>query len=253
MNLATIGAFALVLTSLGYFLGCRRAYSSVAGNLQKLHSLPPYHGLHAALWVALPSVALLLVWPLLSSYLISNMVTSSLPLEIRTQDPHKVELILNDIRQINNGNAVIQDNNTTIKDAAEYQSMLEQMSNLWLKAVIIIISASTYLWHRKHFYPQLRARHTVEKTVRILLIGCSTISIFVTIGIFTLTQQGLEGSIFQMISHGIISAALFEEIVKGGSLWSLDIFVFTFPNLIIKVFLLSIFFIEFSRVFLLNP
>tara|TARA_B100000686_G_scaffold302338_1_gene338326 strand:+ start:35 stop:1537 length:1503 start_codon:yes stop_codon:yes gene_type:complete len=32
---------------------------------------------------------------------------------------------------------------------------------------------------------------------------------FVTIGIFTLTKQGLEGSIIQMISHGLISAALF--------------------------------------------
>ena len=32
---------------------------------------------------------------------------------------------------------------------------------------------------------------------------------FVTIGIFTFTKQGLEGSIIQMISHGIISAALF--------------------------------------------
>ena len=32
---------------------------------------------------------------------------------------------------------------------------------------------------------------------------------FVTLGIFTLTQQGLVGSIFQMISHGLISAALF--------------------------------------------
>ena len=32
---------------------------------------------------------------------------------------------------------------------------------------------------------------------------------FVTLGIFTFTQQGLEGSIFQMISHGLISAALF--------------------------------------------
>jgi len=32
---------------------------------------------------------------------------------------------------------------------------------------------------------------------------------FVTIGIFTMTPQGIEGSIFQMISHGIISAALF--------------------------------------------
>ena len=32
---------------------------------------------------------------------------------------------------------------------------------------------------------------------------------FVTIGIFTATQQGIDGAMFQMISHGIVSAALF--------------------------------------------
>ena len=32
---------------------------------------------------------------------------------------------------------------------------------------------------------------------------------FVTIGIFTLTVQGIEGAIYQMLSHGIVSAALF--------------------------------------------
>ncbi len=32
---------------------------------------------------------------------------------------------------------------------------------------------------------------------------------FVTLGIFSITKQGLEGSIIQMISHGLISAALF--------------------------------------------
>ncbi len=32
---------------------------------------------------------------------------------------------------------------------------------------------------------------------------------FVTLGIFTFNKQGIEGSIFQMISHGLISAALF--------------------------------------------
>ncbi|MBT7941767.1 MAG: NADH-quinone oxidoreductase subunit M [Alphaproteobacteria bacterium] len=32
---------------------------------------------------------------------------------------------------------------------------------------------------------------------------------FVTIGAFTLTVQGIEGSIYQMLSHGVISAALF--------------------------------------------
>jgi NADH-quinone oxidoreductase subunit M len=32
---------------------------------------------------------------------------------------------------------------------------------------------------------------------------------FVTLGIFTFNQQGIEGSIIQMISHGLVSAALF--------------------------------------------
>jgi len=43
------------------------------------------------------------------------------------------------------------------------------------------------------------------------LIAYSSVSHmgFVTLGIFTMTQQGIEGSIFQMISHGLVSAALF--------------------------------------------
>ena len=32
---------------------------------------------------------------------------------------------------------------------------------------------------------------------------------FVTLGLFTMTTQGLQGGVFQMISHGLISAALF--------------------------------------------
>ena len=32
---------------------------------------------------------------------------------------------------------------------------------------------------------------------------------FVTIGIFTFNQQGIEGAMFQMLSHGVVSAALF--------------------------------------------
>jgi len=35
---------------------------------------------------------------------------------------------------------------------------------------------------------------------------------FVTLGIFTMNTQGIEGAIFQMISHGVISAALFLSI-----------------------------------------
>jgi NADH-quinone oxidoreductase subunit M len=32
---------------------------------------------------------------------------------------------------------------------------------------------------------------------------------FVTMGIFTMTRQGIDGAIFQMVSHGLVSGALF--------------------------------------------
>ena len=68
---------------------------------------------------------------------------------------------------------------------------------------------------------------------------------FVTIGIFTLTQQGLEGSIFQMISHGIISAALF---LCVGVLYDRihSRLISTYGGLVSKVPKYSIFFMIFT-------
>ena len=64
---------------------------------------------------------------------------------------------------------------------------------------------------------------------------------FVTLGIFTFTVQGIEGSVIQMISHGIVSAALFlcvgvvydrlhtSEISRYGGLVSkMPMYAFTF-------------------------
>ncbi len=64
---------------------------------------------------------------------------------------------------------------------------------------------------------------------------------FVTLGIFTVTVQGIEGGIFQMLSHGIVSAALFlcvgviydrmhtrEIAAYGGLVHRMPIYAFTF-------------------------
>ena len=64
---------------------------------------------------------------------------------------------------------------------------------------------------------------------------------FVTLGIFTVTVQGVEGGIFQMLSHGIVSAALFlcvgviydrmhtrEIAAYGGLVHRMPIYAFTF-------------------------
>ena len=50
----------------------------------------------------------------------------------------------------------------------------------------------------------------VQKDMKKLIAYSSVAHMgFITIGIFTFNQQGLEGSILQMISHGIVSGALF--------------------------------------------
>ncbi len=50
----------------------------------------------------------------------------------------------------------------------------------------------------------------VQKDMKKLIAYSSVAHMgFITIGMFTLTQQGLEGGILQMISHGIVSGALF--------------------------------------------
>ncbi len=64
---------------------------------------------------------------------------------------------------------------------------------------------------------------------------------FVTMGIFTATQQGVQGGIFQMLSHGIVSGALFlcvgvvydrmhtrEIAAYGGLVNRMPIYAFTF-------------------------
>jgi len=50
----------------------------------------------------------------------------------------------------------------------------------------------------------------VQKDMKKLIAYSSVAHMgFVTIGIFVFNKEGIEGSIFQMISHGIISSALF--------------------------------------------
>ena len=57
-------------------------------------------------------------------------------------------------------------------------------------------------------YPSLVA--LVQEDVKKLIAYSSVAHMgYVTLGIFTFTTQGIDGAIFQMLSHGIVSAALF--------------------------------------------
>jgi NADH-quinone oxidoreductase subunit M len=67
---------------------------------------------------------------------------------------------------------------------------------LWLSVIAIIYASPCGDGARRH-----------EKARR-LFLGRAHMG-FVTMGIFAANQQGVDGAIFQMISHGFISGALF--------------------------------------------
>lgn len=97
----------------------------------------------------------------------------------------------------------------------------------WMSAIAIVYTSLVAL-----------AQEDIKK-----LIAYSSVAHmgFVTMGIFTSTAQGIEGGIFQMLSHGLVSAALFlcvgvvydrmhtrEIAAYGGLVNNMPIFAFTF-------------------------
>ena len=66
---------------------------------------------------------------------------------------------------------------------------------LWLSAIAIVYTSLVAL---------------VQEDMKKLIAYSSVAHMgFVTLGLFTMTTQGVEGGIFQMLSHGLISGALF--------------------------------------------
>jgi len=183
MNIALIAAVVLVLTGLGYVLGRRGAHLSVSGEVRVLHSLPSYHGLYLALWVGLPGLALLIVWPIVAGELIPAMVATTLPVELRAQAPYLVDILLSDIRNLARGGIVGREVDAVIQRAADYHASLERLSRIWLAVAVVAVGAAGFLWRRRRIAPELRARNAVERTARVLLVACSTIAVFITLGI----------------------------------------------------------------------
>jgi NADH-quinone oxidoreductase subunit M len=66
---------------------------------------------------------------------------------------------------------------------------------LWLSAIAVVYTSLVAL-----------AQEDMKKLIAYWSVAHMG---FVTMGIFTMTQQGIDGAIFQMISHGLISGALF--------------------------------------------
>jgi phosphate transport system permease protein len=174
----------LALSSAFYFVGRRRAFS-VAGEkgARTLHSRPTYYGALTALWCAIPAIAVFCLWQMFESTIITSLVISDLPEQIRQLPPDRLGLVINDIRNLVSGNIVSGEIDPVMQRAADRYRDLQSLSMASLTVIALALAVLAALFVRRKIKPGMRARNHVETVIKLILISCSTLAIFTTVGI----------------------------------------------------------------------
>lgn len=175
----------LALSSAAYFMGRRRAIIVAGGKvgIKNLHSLPAHYGAWAALWCGIPALLVFGCWLFFQDTIITGLVVNELPDQVRSLPQDRLNLVVNDIRNLVSGNIISGDVDLTMIKAADHYRNLLVTSKAALGVVAMVIAIAGALIVLRFIKPKTRARNHVERLIKILLIFCSTIAIFTTIGI----------------------------------------------------------------------
>ncbi|MCB2184290.1 MAG: phosphate ABC transporter permease subunit PstC [Desulfobulbaceae bacterium] len=185
MSSSLLLVFLLVLSAIAFHLGRRKALAvgRASGSPRSLHSRPVYYGALTALWCGLPAIVLFVLWQTLESTVIVRLTLSTLPDEIRSLPDASLGLVVNDIKNLAAGNSFGGIKDPAIEAAANYYRHLQDIGSLIQSGALTVIGLVAMVLGLSRISPKLRARNQVETVVRVVLITCSTIAIFTTIGI----------------------------------------------------------------------
>ena len=183
MKHITLFIVIVILSAVGYYLGRIRSVKAVKGEIRTLHSLPGYYGFYVALWCGIPALIVLVLWIVFQSSIITSLVVSALPSDIQNLSPDRLSLVINDIRNIADGIIVSETPDVFLLKAAEHYNGLKDVGYLALAAVLLSFCTAGLAYGMRKIVPSMRARVNVERTVQVLMVLCSTVAIFTTIGI----------------------------------------------------------------------
>lgn len=166
-----------------YYFGHQRAHLVAQGKLSTLHSLPAYYGLYTAIWCGIPALIIVAIWTFFEPSIINYFILSGLPEEIRSLGPDRLNLVISDINNLVQGNITSGVVDGVVQEAAERYKTLQTISNVVLIIVALAVSSVLGWLALTKIKPDHQARNAVEKTMDLVLIGCSSIAILTTVGI----------------------------------------------------------------------
>ncbi len=215
MSVLMLLAVLAVLSLAAYILARQRAMATAGGNPRLLHSLPGYYGWFGAVSVALPAIAVLIVWLIAQPMVIEGRIASTLPGTL-TSDASARKLALADVRRVAGGlDALVAAGAMTSAEAddpgLEAATLRKKMADVrvalagevsqetldaaqsyrsdaaWGAAIrtvlVLIVAVAGLFWSVRRSEKDYRARNVVEKVILGLLILASSIAVLTTVGI----------------------------------------------------------------------
>jgi phosphate transport system permease protein len=180
----TLLAFSILLVAaiFGYVINLQAA-NQIRTNGQKLHSLTGFHGMYSALLIGIPWVLLIILWLLFQGRVIDGAVMGGVPDGVLNGlDSGQLNLVLAEIKSLSRGQVFGTPEDWKVA-AAERLNALYGLSRWIMVAAVAALAVATLIYARGRVAAEFRARHGVERIVLWLMIACSTVAIFTTIGI----------------------------------------------------------------------
>lgn len=166
----------------GYFLN-RIAAANIRSHGERLHSLTSYHGLFSALLILVPVLTVILVWLVLEGPVIDALTLRGLPQGTQDGlDKGAVQLVLAEIKSLARGQVFGTPEDWKLAAADRYVA-LNQASGRLMAGVVAVLSLAILIFARSRVAAEFRARQGVETIISGLMIFCSVVAIFTTIGI----------------------------------------------------------------------
>jgi phosphate transport system permease protein len=171
----------LILSIVGYVWN-RQAATAIRNGGARLHSLTGFHGFYSLLMIFVPVIVLILLWLVLEGPVIDLILKAGISERLEGLGTGEVQLIVAEIKSISRG-AIFGTPEQWKLDAAERYLALNARSGQLLLVTVLAVSLALLFFSRRKVAAEFRARHGVERIVSGLMIFCSVVAIFVTIGI----------------------------------------------------------------------
>lgn len=150
---------------------------------KNLHSLPSYHGFFMAFCVGVPALLLWSLWQVCEPSVLTFIVKFGLPADLQNLSANEFSLVMNDIRNTVSGRFVSSTESVVVSEGARLYVAGRSMGQSLITYLVLTSAILLFIFGYKRVQPQFRSRNVVEKFILILLVLCSGVAIFTTLGI----------------------------------------------------------------------